>query len=123
MILAMRFTVKADPEQLPNRKLIQHCARFRTATGNTGDVYLADCYLSANDTSLRYAIPPGKFDDIKLNKLDDLWYSGTLNDTLDVIAEVAALLPDVDSKDEHKHLEGVADPQLEGGAHILINRR
>lgn len=88
MILSLRLTIGSEPEQLPNRKLVQQSVRFRTATGNSGDVFLANSYVSANDAGMRYSLPAGNSQKLELNKLDDLWYSGTLNDTLDLITEI-----------------------------------
>lgn len=91
MILSLRLTVGSEPEQLPNRQLTQHSVRLRTATGNSGDVYLADSYVSANDAEMRYSLPAGSSEKLELSNLDELWYFGTLNDYLYVIGEIEQL--------------------------------
>lgn len=89
MILSLRLTVGSEPEQMPNRKLTHKSVLLRTATGNTGSVFLANDYASANDAGFRYALPPIRgYAELKLSNLDDLWYFGTLGDTLDLITEI-----------------------------------
>lgn len=88
MILALRLTVKSNPEQLPDRKLALQSVRFNTPLANTGDVYLANSYVSANDAEMRYALPAGVSEKLKLTNLAELWFSGTLDDYLYVIGEV-----------------------------------
>lgn len=88
MILALRLTIGSEPEQLPFAKLTQQSVRFRTPAGNSGDVYLANSYVSANDAGMRYSIPAGNTEKLELSNLDELWISGTLNDYLDLIAEI-----------------------------------
>jgi len=70
------------------RQLVQQSVRFRTATGNAGDVFLSNSYVTGNNTGFRYSIPAGHSDEIKLDNLNDLWYSGTLNDFLDLITQI-----------------------------------
>lgn len=87
-IVARRLIVAASPQVLPPQPLVFKELRLRTPIGNGGDVWLA----SAGDIrspSMRYSLPPGVSEPLKIANLSLIWVWGSNpGDTVDVIAEI-----------------------------------
>lgn len=73
---------------MPYAKLKNRDVGFRTPVANAGDVYLANSYASVNDASMRYPIPAGSDEGMKVSNLDELWYYGTSGDFLYIMTEI-----------------------------------
>jgi len=87
-ILTLRLLIKDEPQQMSYAKLRNRDVGFRTPVANVGDVYLANSYASANDAGMRYSIPAGSHESMKVTNLDELWYYGTLGDYLYIMTEI-----------------------------------
>ena len=91
IIFANRYTMKAEPEHLPNRVLKQKEVSFRTPAGNSDPVYLAGTEVDCSDATKRFALPAESTLIVKLENLRELWIFGTAGDFLDAICEVEGI--------------------------------
>lgn len=86
-LLALTLAVKATPRQLPEGRPLSGQFRVSAPAANAGDIYVADSPASCS-TGPRYSINAGQSQEIHISDLAMLYYFGTLNDTLAILAEV-----------------------------------
>ena len=87
-VLAMTLTVTATPQRLPSgRPAHDSEVRFSTPSANSGDILLAESPADIGGT-IRYSIPSGQSQILKVSNLGKLWLSGTAGDKVMLFGEL-----------------------------------
>ena len=89
MLFVRRYEILGIPAQLNYAIPVHGEILLRTATGNAGVVYLAESYDTALSSSLRYTLPAGIKEKIKVSNLNLIWFAGSATgDFIDLLAEI-----------------------------------